>query len=149
MTGALWVLCGVLLFTIIEKIFSSCANADGEGDAQPTQEDSEGSSEPSDMQVGAQKSGNQTIKIAGYLNLMANSIDNFTQGLAVAASFLVSFRQGLLGTIAILCELNFYTVGIKFKRISMDNIMIPNSHLYSAWDSTRGGRFCHSIAIWF
>lgn len=42
------------------------------------------------------------IKIAGYLNLMANSIDNFTHGLAVAGSFLVSFRHGVLGTFAIL-----------------------------------------------
>lgn len=45
------------------------------------------------------------IKIAGYLNLMANSIDNFTHGLAVAGSFLVSFRHGVLGTFAILCKL--------------------------------------------
>lgn len=44
------------------------------------------------------------IKIAGYLNLMANSIDNFTHGLAVAGSFLVSFRHGVLGTFAILCK---------------------------------------------
>lgn len=96
MSGALWVLCGILLFTIIEKIFSSCANAD--------QNDGK-TSETNDAQHGAvdsRKSGSQPIKIAGYLNLMANSIDNFTQGLAVAASFLVSFRQGLLGTIAIL-----------------------------------------------
>lgn len=109
MTGALWVLCGVLLFTIIEKIFSSCANTDGEQESQTSQEISEQSTEPSDTQVAqsGQRSGNQSIKIAGYLNLMANSIDNFTQGLAVAASFLVSFRQGLLGTIAILCKLKF------------------------------------------
>lgn len=45
-----------------------------------------------------------SIKIAGYLNLMANSIDNFTHGLAVAGSFLVSFRHGVLGTFAILCK---------------------------------------------
>lgn len=96
MTGALWVLCGVLLFSIIEKIFSSCANAD----EKPESSENE--------LVDARKTGNnQPIKIAGYLNLMANSIDNFTQGLAVAASFLVSFRQGLLGTIAILCKFDF------------------------------------------
>ncbi|XP_035219161.1 zinc transporter ZIP13-like [Stegodyphus dumicola] len=34
----------------------------------------------------------QTIHISGYLNLMANSIDNFTHGLAVAASFLVGIK---------------------------------------------------------
>lgn len=30
------------------------------------------------------------IQVSGYLNLLANTIDNFTHGLAVAASFLVS-----------------------------------------------------------
>lgn len=44
----------------------------------------------------------QTKKVAGYLNLLANSIDNFTHGLAVAGSFLVSFRHGVLATFAIL-----------------------------------------------
>lgn len=109
MTGALWVLCGVLLFTIIQKIFSSCANDD------ESNSESEGSLETSDTQngpAGGRRSGSQPIKVAGYLNLLANSIDNFTQGLAVAASFLVSFRQGLLGTIAILCESNVCTVRI-------------------------------------
>lgn len=99
MSGALWVLGGVLLFTIIEKIFSSCASDDSSD---------ERNSESTDSQqelVDGRRSAAPPIKIAGYLNLMANSIDNFTQGLAVAASFLVSFRQGLLGTIAILCEL--------------------------------------------
>lgn len=40
--------------------------------------------------------------ITGYLNLMANIIDNFTHGLAVGGSFLVSLRLGLLTTFAIL-----------------------------------------------
>uniref|UniRef100_A0A8C0BZW8 Zinc transporter ZIP13 n=1 Tax=Buteo japonicus TaxID=224669 RepID=A0A8C0BZW8_9AVES len=42
------------------------------------------------------------IKISGYLNLLANTIDNFTHGLAVAASFLVSRKVGFLTTMAIL-----------------------------------------------
>lgn len=40
--------------------------------------------------------------MSGYLNLMANSIDNFTHGLAVGGSFLISFRVGALSTLAIL-----------------------------------------------
>ena len=40
--------------------------------------------------------------MTGYLNLLANGIDNFTHGLAVAGSFLVSTRVGLLTTAAIL-----------------------------------------------
>ncbi|XP_018892191.1 zinc transporter ZIP13 isoform X3 [Gorilla gorilla gorilla] len=43
-----------------------------------------------------------TSQVSGYLNLLANTIDNFTHGLAVAASFLVSKKIGLLTTMAIL-----------------------------------------------
>ncbi|XP_029437917.1 zinc transporter ZIP13 [Rhinatrema bivittatum] len=42
------------------------------------------------------------IKISGYLNLLANTIDNFTHGMAVAGSFLVSKKVGILTTVAIL-----------------------------------------------
>ncbi|KAJ8670494.1 hypothetical protein QAD02_001753 [Eretmocerus hayati] len=41
-------------------------------------------------------------RISGYLNLMANCVDNFTHGLAVGGSFLISFRLGALTTFAIL-----------------------------------------------
>ncbi|CAH2059604.1 unnamed protein product, partial [Iphiclides podalirius] len=52
------------------------------------------------MQASKEKSERKDV--AGYLNLMANSIDNFTHGLAVGGSFLVGFRVGLLTTFAIL-----------------------------------------------
>lgn len=42
------------------------------------------------------------FQVAGYLNLMANCIDNFTHGLAVGGSFLLSARVGALTTFAIL-----------------------------------------------
>ena len=38
----------------------------------------------------------------GYLNLLANSIDNFIHGLAVASSFLTSFKLGFTTVFAIL-----------------------------------------------
>ncbi|XP_075229101.1 zinc transporter Zip99C [Lycorma delicatula] len=41
-------------------------------------------------------------QMSGYLNLMANCIDNFTHGLAVGGSFLLSARVGVLSTFAIL-----------------------------------------------
>ncbi|XP_052752828.1 zinc transporter ZIP13 homolog [Galleria mellonella] len=52
------------------------------------------------LHASKEKSGKKHV--AGYLNLMANSIDNFTHGLAVGGSFLVGFRVGLLTTFAIL-----------------------------------------------
>ncbi|MBN3281386.1 S39AD protein, partial [Polyodon spathula] len=44
----------------------------------------------------------ENIKTSGYLNLLANCIDNFTHGLAVGGSFLVSRKVGFLTTLAIL-----------------------------------------------
>lgn len=35
------------------------------------------------------------LQVVGYLNLLANSIDNFTHGLAVAGSFIVSTKVSL------------------------------------------------------
>uniref|UniRef100_A0A3P9QHM5 Zinc transporter ZIP13 n=1 Tax=Poecilia reticulata TaxID=8081 RepID=A0A3P9QHM5_POERE len=42
------------------------------------------------------------LQTSGYLNLLANCIDNFTHGLAVAGSFSVSKKVGFLTTFAIL-----------------------------------------------
>ncbi|XP_064423226.1 zinc transporter ZIP13 isoform X1 [Latimeria chalumnae] len=50
----------------------------------------------------AQHRQQEKMKISGYLNLLANCIDNFTHGLAVAGSFLVSKKVGFLTTLAIL-----------------------------------------------
>ncbi|ESO90345.1 hypothetical protein LOTGIDRAFT_123666, partial [Lottia gigantea] len=41
-------------------------------------------------------------QVTGYLNLLANVIDNFTHGLAVGGSYLVSLKVGMVTTIAIL-----------------------------------------------
>uniref|UniRef100_A0A3Q0R5K5 Zinc transporter ZIP13 n=1 Tax=Amphilophus citrinellus TaxID=61819 RepID=A0A3Q0R5K5_AMPCI len=43
-----------------------------------------------------------SVFMSGYLNLLANCIDNFTHGLAVSGSFLVSKKVGFLTTFAIL-----------------------------------------------
>lgn len=122
-------LSGVLLFTIVEKIFSGYANAD-ENNPQPKCVEiancllrHSGGKLPEGF-VGCTPNGTCDIEdvpngcflaekdkkskeppkkaVAGYLNLLANSIDNFTHGLAVAGSFLVSFRHGVLATFAIL-----------------------------------------------
>lgn len=134
MRSGLWVLGGVLIFTMVEKIFSGYVHAD-ESDPKPkcvnianclmrkrradgteheasdlTTCSQNGSCDIEDVPNGCflakqgKKEKEQPIKIAGYLNLIANSIDNFTHGLAVAGSFLVSFRHGVLGTFAILCK---------------------------------------------
>ncbi|KAF7257872.1 hypothetical protein EG68_04884 [Paragonimus skrjabini miyazakii] len=44
----------------------------------------------------------ETKQIEGYLNLFANVIDNFTHGIAIGGSYLVSTRLGVLTTVCIL-----------------------------------------------
>ncbi|XP_013910642.1 PREDICTED: zinc transporter ZIP13 isoform X2 [Thamnophis sirtalis] len=68
----LWVIIGLLTFLSVQKMFPD-----------------------------SEKQGSTNL-MSGYLNLLANTIDNFTHGLAVAASFLVSRKVGLLTTLAIL-----------------------------------------------
>ncbi|XP_054998482.1 zinc transporter ZIP13 isoform X3 [Sorex araneus] len=68
----LWVIAGFFAFLALEKMFLDSKEKEGSG------------------------------QVSGYLNLLANTIDNFTHGLAVAASFLVSKKIGLLTTMAIL-----------------------------------------------
>jgi len=124
--SGMWVLAGILIFTIVEKIFSGYVNADEEN-PQPKCVNiancllrrsgakvpdgatcGNGACEIEDLPGAVRCFGEgkpakePTRKVAGYLNLVANSIDNFTHGLAVAGSFLVSFRHGVLATFAIL-----------------------------------------------
>lgn len=85
--------------------------------------------------------------ITGYLNLMANIIDNFTHGLAVGGSFLVSFRLGALTTFAILIHEIPHEVG--------DFAILLRSG-FSRWDAARaqlvtasGGIFGAMFAVFF
>lgn len=126
MSKGLWVLAGLLVFIILEKVFSSFPDevdmeipktevstkqsngyilnnnvkeacngyANGHVPAMKTKQS------PLEDKIYPVKPS--SIKVSGYLNLMANSFDNFTHGLAVGGSFLVSFPHGVLTTLAIL-----------------------------------------------
>ncbi|XP_017295831.1 zinc transporter ZIP13 isoform X2 [Kryptolebias marmoratus] len=120
-TQGLWVIIGLFAFLLLEKMFP---DQDGLQDAASESDlnfnlsmqsnsafcvkaeaslknghcaESWKSSEQQSLQDRAEK-----IKTSGYLNLLANCIDNFTHGLAVAGSFLVSKKVGFLTTFAIL-----------------------------------------------
>ncbi|XP_036399774.1 zinc transporter ZIP13 isoform X1 [Megalops cyprinoides] len=121
----LWVIVGMLSFLILEKMFpdeenqddtrtqylsvSACATLNSLtrpscGQSSASQETwlvhSNGHSAQK-PKITLQKP-TEKIKTSGYLNLLANCIDNFTHGLAVAGSFLVSRKVGVLTTFAIL-----------------------------------------------
>ncbi|EDV44053.1 uncharacterized protein Dana_GF16226 [Drosophila ananassae] len=155
--SGLWVLSGILIFTIVEKIFSGYASADDEnpqpkcveiancllrrhGGKLPDGETSDSCGGACDIEdvdkvcflrereQKSKEKKEQPKKVAGYLNLLANSIDNFTHGLAVAGSFLVSFRHGVLATFAILLHEIPHEVG--------DFAILLRSG-FSRWDAAR------------
>ncbi|XP_064144207.1 zinc transporter ZIP13 isoform X3 [Loxodonta africana] len=106
----LWVIAGFLTFLVLEKMFLDSKEKEGPGQA-PSKDPMAAAATPAPnrdrcLAQPAAESGPHTmvrsIKVSGYLNLLANTIDNFTHGLAVAASFLVSKKIGLLTTMAIL-----------------------------------------------
>lgn len=120
----MWVLAGLLAFMIVEKLVK-CTESElmdgerskvvSESNCIPLQnghtsntpngnykkpQDSNGFLSGSSFNFKAASS----IDISGYLNLVANCTDNFTHGLAIAASYVANPAVGLLTTLAILCH---------------------------------------------
>ncbi|XP_041132519.1 zinc transporter ZIP13-like isoform X2 [Polyodon spathula] len=121
----LWVIAGLLTFLVLEKMFpdgereeegasvSSCTESDASfhngtcaGQIIALKDKTRLSSGHCNNSVLQPKTmlhqTTEKIKTSGYLNLLANCIDNFTHGLAVGGSFLVSKKVGFLTTLAIL-----------------------------------------------
>ncbi|KAJ4432138.1 hypothetical protein ANN_20754 [Periplaneta americana] len=151
MNKGLWVLAGLLIFIILEKVFTSMpgskefdkTNADlhaKQDDGYSLNNNVKGLAngyanghckmeEETDMKKSLTSPITSTsIKVSGYLNLMANSFDNFTHGLAVGGSFLVSFPHGVLTTLAILLHEIPHEVG--------DFAILLKSG-FSRWDAAR------------
>ncbi|XP_074523117.1 zinc transporter ZIP13 [Halichoeres trimaculatus] len=121
MNQGLWVIIGLLAFLLLEKMFPDQDSQEDPAPGSdlnfntPTQTNAALSGKPvvslgnghhaeswkSSKQQSLQERS-EKIKTSGYLNLLANCIDNFTHGLAVAGSFLVSKKVGFLTTFAIL-----------------------------------------------
>lgn len=59
---------------------------------------------PSSANLSQQSLCSTNKSISGYLNLVANVTDNFTHGLAIAASYIVNPLVGILTTVAIICH---------------------------------------------
>ncbi|XP_053416757.1 zinc transporter ZIP13 isoform X3 [Nycticebus coucang] len=104
----LWVIAGILTFLALEKMFLDSKERDGTNQA-PSKDPTTAAATLNGGRCLKQPVAEpglravvRSIKVSGYLNLLANTIDNFTHGLAVAASFLVSKKIGFLTTMAIL-----------------------------------------------
>ncbi|XP_062327379.1 zinc transporter ZIP13 [Osmerus eperlanus] len=149
----LWVILGLLSFLLLEKMFpdqgsqeeQSSHSVESSGEAGQSLKNGHcsdtwtSSSRPKISQQ--DRPGN--IKTSGYLNLLANCIDNFTHGLAVAGSFLVSRKVGFLTTFAILLHEIPHEVGdfAILLRAGFDHWSAARMQLYTALGGVLGACF--------
>ncbi|TSR63320.1 Zinc transporter Slc39a7 [Bagarius yarrelli] len=110
MSVGLWVLGGIMAFLVVEKFVRLLkgGHSHSHSHAAPKCKDSDGEQEEekekkTDKKVKKKaKEESSDIKVSGYLNLAADFTHNFTDGLAIGASFLVSPAVGVVTTITIL-----------------------------------------------
>ncbi|XP_043533883.1 zinc transporter Slc39a7 isoform X2 [Chiloscyllium plagiosum] len=128
MSVGLWVLGGIIAFLVVEKFVRHVKGGHGHGHghshaAAPKVKESSEEEEKDNNKHGEPRAGSRRrkpenprakneaakapgqvsdIKVSGYLNLAADFTHNFTDGLAIGASFLVSTNVGIITTITIL-----------------------------------------------
>lgn len=110
----MWVLGGIIAFLAVEKfvriVKGSHGHSHGHSHAEPAPSKEEEKKTKKDKTSGKEKTKKdesavaQTgeIKIAAYLNLVADFTHNFTDGLAIGASFLAGRNTGIVTTITVL-----------------------------------------------
>lgn len=106
MTVGLWVLAGIIAFLSVEKLVRLLKGESGHGHshaASQPKKSAQSNGKQNDKK--AQKSTKvekQDVAISGYLNLAADFAHNFTDGLAIGASYLAGNSIGIITTITIL-----------------------------------------------
>lgn len=93
-SSGILILTGLIVFVTAEKLFTVIEKV---GESHQGKEDT-----PENNNTKGLPDENKKHCITGYLNLVSNTIDNFTHGLSLGGAFLVSLRLGLLTTFAIL-----------------------------------------------
>lgn len=158
----MWVLVGMLVFIIVEKCCSSEKEENSEEVATNNSEKHKenvaktfnnnvheangsaatifrGKKERSEVKSHSEKHiQSPPKKVAGYLNLVANSIDNFTHGLAVGGGFSLSLRVGVFTTLAILVHEVPHEIG--------DFAILLRSG-FSRWDAARAQLLTGSAGV--
>lgn len=114
MRVGLWVLGGIIAFLAVEKLvrlLKGDEHGHSHGHSQPKETNAK-PSKKSEQKTDAKKTDNRKavkndsetneVKITGYLNLAADFAHNFTDGLAIGASYLAGNSIGIVTTITIL-----------------------------------------------
>ncbi|CAL8365857.1 unnamed protein product, partial [Arctogadus glacialis] len=109
MSVGLWVLGGIVAFLVVEKFVRLVKGGHAHSHAHdsPKAKESDGEEEKEEGKdkkttVKKVETPNTEIKVSAYLNLAADFTHNFTDGLAIGASFLVSPAVGTVTTVTIL-----------------------------------------------
>ncbi|CAL1547408.1 unnamed protein product [Lymnaea stagnalis] len=123
MRVGLWVLTGIIAFLIVEKFVRYVKGDHGHSHAAPkgspkkavekpttskekkkekvSDEDEDNKGDGHSKKVATPSTSGSDIKVAGYLNLAADFAHNFTDGLAIGASFLAGQSVGVITTVTI------------------------------------------------
>uniref|UniRef100_A0A671XC67 Zinc transporter SLC39A7 n=1 Tax=Sparus aurata TaxID=8175 RepID=A0A671XC67_SPAAU len=103
MSVGMWVLGGIIAFLVVEKfvrlVKGGHGHSHGHSHDAPKEKDSDGEEEKEKKKA---EKGSKDEKVSGYLNLAADFTHNFTDGLAIGASFLVGPAVGAVTTLTIL-----------------------------------------------
>ncbi|TRY65700.1 hypothetical protein DNTS_005549 [Danionella cerebrum] len=112
MSVGLWVLGGIVAFLVVEKFVRLLKGGHSHSHSHTHSPKAKDSDEEDDKKPDAKTEKEKTdektieassdIKVSGYLNLAADFTHNFTDGLAIGASFLVGPAVGAVTTITIL-----------------------------------------------
>ncbi|MED6265023.1 hypothetical protein CHARACLAT_021189, partial [Characodon lateralis] len=115
MSVGLWVLGGIIAFLVVEKFVRLLKGGHGHSHSHAAAKEKDSDGEDEKENKTKEKKQNKDaklpeteetkgpeIKVSGYLNLAADFTHNFTDGLAIGASFLVSPAVGTVTTLTIL-----------------------------------------------
>ncbi|XP_063041251.1 zinc transporter Slc39a7 [Engraulis encrasicolus] len=108
MSVGLWTLGGIVAFLVVEKFVRllkgghSHSHGHGHSHGAAKAKDSDAEEEEEEKKEAKTEEKGTDIKVSGYLNLAADFTHNFTDGLAIGASFLVGPAVGMVTTITIL-----------------------------------------------
>nr|CAD7438855.1 unnamed protein product [Timema bartmani] len=106
MSVGFWVLLGIIVFLVVEKFVRLVKGGHDHSHAsKPSseQDTKTGKNKKNDDKKTARTGEHKgDIKVAGYLNLAADFTHNFTDGLAIGASYLAGRNIGVVTTITIL-----------------------------------------------
>jgi len=118
MTG-IWIIVGIFTFFIVEKSIRNMTGGHGHSHSAPPKHEKKETKNEKDekkseglRQRGKQdkktkkekteEKHNHVSKVSGFLNLAADFTHNFTDGLAIGATFVAGERMGMITTVAIL-----------------------------------------------